>query len=524
MEFIKKHKMEIINIVPFVVFFFVMFYFSQSATIMSDDVRYSLRSSFNYVLPPKRITNVFQTFESAWYDYNSINGRFLTSALIMNVLISGPYLFYFLNPLIHTLTLFFGLLFIKGKFFDSKKDLLINSVVILSYFSIVPCILDECVFWITGSITYSWPVLFLLLLLAHFLKGNNLKWYFDIPFIIIALYLGCTVENTSITTTFIFFFISIYNFFIKKDKKFFNKSRILILLSLLCSNIFQMCSPGMWNRAGIVSGDSTLISNIIKGVYSFFEYQYNCCGIIPLVLILLISICLRKYNKIFSNILLIIAIPFTIISIIHTIPNETITLQCVESGIFVEQTSFCKLEGYKIPKLLMTAYYGLLTIAIAASVVYIYFRDNDEKKILLIMLSTMPIIIMIPLGWGVYRASYLPQIFMILSCGSFLYDLLNNNIRVMFVITFCFIFSLICFVHKVDYLSSNVEVGKTRNKIYENITEETQVSGLTIPRYRYSIQGNFEDIDSREYQEFKNNYIGLSSEIHFVNRDEFNIK
>ena len=108
-----------------------------------------------------------------------------------------------LNPIIITLSFYFGLRLSANHCFDTKKDIVINSICILCFFSITPSLLDDAVFWVTGSVFYAWSLISIVLILRLLIKKDFNNTFLNyILYSYVSLRAAFAVENMSLSLSF----------------------------------------------------------------------------------------------------------------------------------------------------------------------------------------------------------------------------------------------------------------------------------------------------------------------------------
>lgn len=96
-------------------FLLYLFYTMKSVTLMADDFRYSMRSSFNSILPQERITSIWQILQTTIYDYLYMGARYATVIITCFVLMFGASLYKFVGPIIVLQVILFHRVFLSDK-------------------------------------------------------------------------------------------------------------------------------------------------------------------------------------------------------------------------------------------------------------------------------------------------------------------------------------------------------------------------------------------------------------------------
>lgn len=485
---------------PVLFFFFYLLYTNQSVTLMGDDFRYSMRSCFNFVLPDERITTFYQMIETAFYDYFNLCARYATAVLIYFVLMFGTTLYKILNPIMISLQIILAAKFLSpNKKLGTKQATKIAILLILLFSMISPIVMDEDVYWITGAITYCWPVTFLLLHLNLFLfpDQRNKKLWLLPCYVLLSIYLGSTSENISITTTLITTVIIAYYCWFNKKKDYFALNRKVSYIVLVLANIIQILAPGTRHRTSTFDG--SLLSNLFTGTFSFAQYQFFLASFIPVILIGLILMMLYQRNKRLFCLNLVFMLPMMFFIVLYNLPANDWIYQWETICRFIMPLDFYTWSNGMTPQLyLVFFYYWGVILLLITDIITLCVKENNFVLFILFLSSACSLLALIPIGGAVTRVSYVAIFFMMLTVSYIMTYYIRSKSIVMAII--CMSFYYYCF--HLDYLVENIQVAKEREMIYASLQENGEET-IVLPKYRFSTHGNFADELTWEHNMFK---------------------
>ena len=503
----KKNKY--IQLIPFILFFILLFYLTSQSHYMGDDVRYMLRSSFNQELPFEKVSSLYQAIESTVHDFMKWNSRFFYTFGIIDVLRYPLIVWRILNSLFITLSIYFGMRMIRNKEFIGINDLIINSLVLWSFFSLSYMHLDECVFWITGSVFYSWALFTTIIMLNAFLTERKKdEWYHYLIYGLFALLAGCTIENLSVSISVMLLFYLIFQKFIHKK---YTKLHLSTSIIFWLTNIIQLLSPGVRVRDDNIS--MSLFNRIYFGLVNFSHNQFIDTGILIIFFLTFLLINIKKHNKYLFYLGSLFSLPLITIRLaINTIPSAYNAIVGNPYGSYLVDgnNAFYIIPGQNQYKLVVLAYYLILTLLCALSIIEIYRKEKDYYYFFILILTTICNLATWVSGIGSFRTSYFSQFFFMIGLGALLYKNfkdLNKPIKI------GLIFLMLHYLGVVAYLGNynhNIKVAKIREEICnEIINSGIKEKDLSLPRFKDSVHGNFEDPNSWEYQYFGRYYLGL---------------
>lgn len=485
--------------IPVIFLFFYMLYTNQSVTLIADDFRYSLRSCFNFVLPQERITNFWQMIETAYYDYMNLCARYGTAVLIYFVLMFGTSLFKILNPIMIVSQVVLGAKIVtQDESSCRKKTAIIACVLVLLFSMISPAIMDEDVYWITGTITYSWPVTFILLHLNLYLFPEKKQTFWQIPlYFLLSVYLGSTSENISITTSVITLFICGYYTWVEKREHFWSKNKMISCGVLLMANVIQILSPGTRNRVSTFE-EASLLDKIGTGTFSFAQYQFFLAHLVPALLIILILVLLKKQNKKLFALNTIYLLPLIALITIYSLPFVEWIYPYDWICRFIMPLDYYNWGGGMSSSLLIVLIYYFGVIGLLILDIFVLCWKKNFKLFVLFLYSACPLLALIPLGGAVTRVSYVAIFFMMLICSYLLSKSQFTKVAIIvLIIPSCYYYNM-----HLRYLRDNIQTAKQREAIYATMVD-LEEDVIVLPKYRYSTHGNFVDETTWEHQIFK---------------------
>lgn len=509
----KNKKIELFIVyLPFILFLFYLLHTHKSVSLMADDFRYSFRSCFNFKLPEERILNFGQMVQTAYFDYLYYCARYMTSILIHSFLLFGPYLYQIVSPFVFVSGLIFISYVVIGRFPNKYKDLIVT-VGLVATFGFVPSfIIDEDVYWITGAITYGWPILFItLFFIPYYERFNNLKLFKNkfvlIFYILLATIVGSLSENLSISSMVIATFIMIFQRFIIKQKKFFNSLILITYITLLTSNIIQLISPGTHLRYEQL--ELPFLNKMLNGFLFMFQYLFIDSRLIIIFVLFSVLIVVKKYFKRWFYPLLILYLPLILFDI-FILHNALYAYVANRFLFLVSPLYYYSFKDHRnIFMIIQLSYFFLILSSVILIFIKFSLLEKNIDFFILCMLSSLSIISLVATGGAASRTVFFAYIMMGALSLNIFYREFNNR----YLLLSLLVMGLFSFSYSHIYIFDNVKTGIIRNKIYSNI-KVNQKEDITIPFYRFSIHGNFTDVNSWEYQSARL-YYNLLGEIKF---------
>lgn len=519
-----KVKVLIYRYLPFFIFFMFTLYLTKQTSLMADDIRYLYRSAFNGILPNEKIINFYQVLESSIYDYIYANSRLVYTISLIEVLRFDLIVFRIINSLLITSTFYIGLKIARNRSSENINDFILDSLILLGFHSISYLTLDECFFWISGSVFYTWSAFFAISFLKYYLLDNNIKFYHYLIVIILAIFNGFAIETLALSMFVIIIFIIVLKLFIEKDKSYLNSLRIIGFISLCISTLIHFLSPVIKGR--YVTESLSFLRRFYLGFVDYYSYQYIQSGVIVIFLIISLLLLVNKYNKKLSFIGLFISLPLIIIRFyINTIPSGYNTITNNKIGTyFIDGTNSIRLiPGNYLYKGIVIGYFLLLTLLLAYLIIYLYLK---EKNIILLILFSMSTITNLSLWFtGIYapRVSFYGQLFSLISLASLINIRYKDEISISKIIVclLCFHFFLVSLENNMHNYKHNIKVGEIRNNLVKDIIKNgSQSKIIRLPRYKTSVNGNFEDEDTWQNATYRKYYLGsLDYELEFYDLD-----
>lgn len=277
---------------PFLVLFFSMIILHRFIIMASDDLW------FAQVAPRYDFTNYISWRYMTW------TGRVSVESVLYYIFIDSGRLWRLINPIFITLFTFSISRIIIGRSnLDQEKSRMLNWFICLGWLYISKEVLNESVFWITGSINYLWTMTMAILALIPYrdalMKEDNGK--FNILFIIFAFFAAMGQEQVALILG-SFSIISIIHLFMR-DKRV-NKYLLIQTAFIFIGAAVLFLAPG--NIARVHSETNTWLPNYsfyTKWEFAFYGIQWFLDCLINhsrLIFLLLLStvgiISYKKYN------------------------------------------------------------------------------------------------------------------------------------------------------------------------------------------------------------------------------------
>ncbi len=487
-------------LIIFLLFFGVLIYFNSSVFLMGDDFRYATRSAFNMKLPSERILNLYQVIETTIYEYVFWSTRYSTTFFITFSLLYGDVLFKILNPLFIIAPLLIATYVISNRF-ENKKVIIASIIICLLYFCISLDILDESVLWLTGAITYCWPVLsitiFIFILLNYVKLPNNIFVYLMVIFV--SIISGSAVENYSISVILITIIILLYK---KYTKVKLIKINYIQIICLFIAFLLSIMSPGGTNRIDVMISFS-FFDIIGAGFLCFAQYIFYLNPIITLIILyFIIKLLLRNKEKKLLIANLVVLLPIIFICLLCCIPNlYNVQFTQYLSVLFMPYTYFGWSQTITMQLLIPLFYYLVVMIILVIDVFKISFKLNDFNLFVIFLFVVFPILALVPLAGATMRVYYLSFIASIILIEYIYIKYIDFNYK------FFIILVLVCminFIQKIEIVDYNIEVVSQRIRIMEDI--ENSEGDVILPMTRGRNFGNIDDPNTREYYEMKDYY------------------
>ena len=235
----KIYKLETIVFYGCLIFLVVLCALGFIAYPAVDDYEYALKS----------IEKGF--WNSQVYEYLNWNGRYLATAILsFNPLTWRWYFGYHLIPLCLIIGLVLSLAYFLRSLlngFDQNKIYKI-SVVIISIYLMRHFSLDQNIYWMSGSITYTLPLILELIFFALLYKNLNQekRVFRTIAMVILTILVIGLNETIMLAHCFLLFMTCVYCIY--KDKKLPSDLIILLMISIL-SSLVVVLAPGNGVRA-----------------------------------------------------------------------------------------------------------------------------------------------------------------------------------------------------------------------------------------------------------------------------------
>lgn len=135
---------------------------------------------------------------------------------------------------------------LPNKLLDRKFNYL-HFLLLASLYWIAHPEIGEAVFWVVGACNYMITTCFVLIFLyVYVIKKNSSNILIFLMLPILSIFAGCSNENTSIATIFLFLLLTLY--FKRQNVRTNNKLFYFVLLGLVIGTAILILSPGNFSR------------------------------------------------------------------------------------------------------------------------------------------------------------------------------------------------------------------------------------------------------------------------------------
>ncbi len=382
-EIISKNKNIILVILIFLIFLSVLIIQNKYLSLYHDDYGYA---SLSYVYNVEEVNGTQYDFgqilEFLKGHYEIWGGRILYFLIEIVILrYGGIVAFRIIQPLIIAAIFFMIYLIIKSKLKEKINDWYIALATVSLYGVFEIMVVRTGIFWITASVLYVFPILFLLLFIYFYDKYTKIEIKKKINKILYIIMCGIFIflasfsqEQIAIAMLSYIIIHLIYN--IIKNKKF-NKIDLLMTIISLIGFLILMMAPGNELRklhpTSIDFYNSPFISRTINSIESII---CNNFGI---------------YNKIFSFIFFASAIYCSFITIKQTKKLKILSsislistsliffVNCIkQEGYFNYLYAVIKNETYKN----LAIFFSIIQLALLLYSITVYLWNKKEYLIL----------------------------------------------------------------------------------------------------------------------------------------------
>lgn len=292
-------------ILLFLIFYTAIFYCCRNTFLISDDLHYSF-----YLHDGDRITNVFQIIKNQIYDYSHYNSRVLIHFFVQLLLIFGKKIWYFINPLVICIGIYYSGKIIKLKSDEKYKNIFYFIPAIISFLLLYD---KKClIYWVAGSVNYTWVYTALAIYFYYYLNGKLDKKY--LLNILIILFFSTLCECSMVMMVVFVLGDILIDYF--KNKKI-NKIKLLYFIPLLFGIMSTILSPGNiyrsglnqeWNSLSIFEKVYISIPVVSKNLFNINSiYTLNPTFFVFSIILLLIQKKEKKYFFLFIILILNVA-------------------------------------------------------------------------------------------------------------------------------------------------------------------------------------------------------------------------
>lgn len=298
-EQVPKHKNEFIKLIkniiksekfPFLILFLAMIILHRYINMVSDDIWFA------------KVTQTYSFNSYIAMRYATWTGRVSVESILYYIFKNNASIWRIVNPIIITLFTFSISRIIVGRNVLSKgENHIINWFICLGWFYISKEILNDSVFWITGSINYLWTITAMIIALIPYrdaiAKEYNGK--FNIMYLILSIFASSGQEQASLIMLAFSLIISVH--LIIRDKKI-NKYLIIQTFFIILGSLVLFLAPG--NVARTHSEINTWLPNYAfytSWEFAFYGIQWFLDGLLNhsrVIFLLLLSIVgINSYKK-----------------------------------------------------------------------------------------------------------------------------------------------------------------------------------------------------------------------------------
>lgn len=282
---------EIFLLLIFAVLFFTLNFFTP---LLHDDFAYLYKFGPKAHVRPTAvpILNLSDVFESQYYHYLDVNGRFFSHFLIQLVLLFGKSIFNILNTLVFLSLIFFTYQYSRNSQVGFKNKYILFFIICSIWF--LSPFIGQTMFWVTGGINYLWSSFFVVLFLFLFKRSeqtNDSPGYIKLLTMFVCSFLiAGTNESVTFGVAAAFCVYAIFNF------KKLNSEQWVMGIGFTLGVLGIIFSPGTFNRANneiviFPSIEILLKQKVIELVGIFYILKYP-------IMVSLFFLTFLKLNKV----------------------------------------------------------------------------------------------------------------------------------------------------------------------------------------------------------------------------------
>jgi len=265
-------------------------------------------SADDYILSAVvRDNGFFEHFKQVYFEWS---GRYFATFIVsMNPLVFNWAFGYKLIPVLLCILFYFAFYFLMSIFFfedsDHLKKNLFSLIGVLLFFEVIPST-SECIYWMSGSLTYFLPSILTMVLLTLLLKitffGESRKSIFAITLVLPFMICG----SNEVNMIFLLGILSSVLLYRLAFRKIIIKIFWLVWLCTFAASILLITAPGNYYRIETFSGQYDILFASNQAVISFFKialsFLKNPAFLISTMLFVTVLDYLRK-SKVFLTII-----------------------------------------------------------------------------------------------------------------------------------------------------------------------------------------------------------------------------
>lgn len=282
----KHHIIYIVFIFIGITFYLLNFY----TPLQHDDFlyMYSYGPSLSDRPSYTRISSFWEIFQSQYYHYQMVHGRFFSHVLIqVFCALFDKYIFDIFNTFIFLLGIFFIRKYISTYTYSQHKECVILLYITTLLYFFIPDF-GCTVLWLSGAVNYLWSSIFALWFITTMNKDFWLDKYnktivYTLIFFI-SLCINWMQESTSIGLCLSY---TIYFFY---NPSYYKRHRIPLFLGLILGTILLVLAPSNFIRAqseNIIENKS-IVSLFIGKLLNFIYFIIHSCK--PLLILVFINL------------------------------------------------------------------------------------------------------------------------------------------------------------------------------------------------------------------------------------------
>lgn len=267
--------------------------------VLGDDFLYALKFPKEGFVGSTGIESMQDYFNSQINHYNNYNNRIAPHALLQIILLLPTFVFDLTNVIVFlALPWFIIKPFLQENLIGKTSTVLSKNLVL--YFSVLLFLwcfhydLGRSYLWTTGSVNYSWFLIFQLMFVGRLYKRLMDNMIFQKSSIVLAFLICTTNENVVLSL----FVITLIVMFYQKAIKLKQVEKTLIFSSiiLLCGGLIMLKSPALALR---IENESFQYESVM---FKFSEYlkrqtYFIACGLSALIFILMYRVKYKQKKK-----------------------------------------------------------------------------------------------------------------------------------------------------------------------------------------------------------------------------------